>query len=247
MAFAHTASPGPLDLAWQSPSQLLALLVALVLCTLVGVERELRQKSAGLRTHTLVGLGSALFVVVSKYGFHDVIADPDVSLDPSRLAAQIVSGIGFIGAGLIFVRRDIVRGLTTAATIWVAAAVGTAAGAGLWLAAAAVTAGHFLVALGYPPVLRWLTRSRPATVALLVSHEDTPEVVREILLVATRQQFAVQRVRALKRQDTDTPVVDLALQVHGSGDHTDLIAALSRITGVRSVQPDEPEDADSEE
>lgn len=235
----------PLDLSVQGLPQLLALLTALVLCTLIGFERELRQKSAGLRTHTLVGLGSALFVVVSKYGFHDVITEPDVSLDPSRLAGQIVSGVGFIGAGLIFVRRDIVRGLTTAATIWLTAAVGTAAGAGLWLLALGVTAAHFLVALGYPPVLRLLTRSRPATTTLLVSYEDTPGVLRDVLTVATRQGFTVRRVRTVRRRDTgadtDTTVIDLALQVHGGGSVTELTVAVSQIAGVLSVQPGEPE------
>ncbi|MFD0801697.1 MgtC/SapB family protein, partial [Streptomonospora algeriensis] len=122
--------------------QLVALGVALVLCTLIGLERELRQKNAGLRTHTLVGVGAALFMVVSKYAFFDVIRNEDITLDPSRVAAQIASGIGFVGAGVIFVRQDIVRGLTTAATIWGAAAVGPAAGAVLWLVAAAVTAAH---------------------------------------------------------------------------------------------------------
>jgi hypothetical protein len=88
----------------------------------------MRQKSAGLRTHSLVGLGAALFVLVSTYGFFDVLDQDRVVLDPSRVAAQIVSGIGFIGGGLIFVRRDSVRGLTTAAGVWVTAAVGTVAG-----------------------------------------------------------------------------------------------------------------------
>src|ERR1700728_2461799 len=101
------------------------------LSAVVGLEREIRQKSAGLRTHTLVGVGAALFVLISKYGFTDVLVRGEVILDPSRVAAQIVTGIGFIGAGLIFVRRDSVRGLTTAASIWVTAAIGSAAGAGL--------------------------------------------------------------------------------------------------------------------
>ncbi len=103
---------------------LLPVALALVLSTLIGLEREAGAKSAGLRTHVLVGVGAAVFMLISKYGFADL-------LDPSRVAAQIVSGIGFIGAGLIFVRQDAVRGLTTAATIWLAAAVGSAAGAGL--------------------------------------------------------------------------------------------------------------------
>src|SRR5581483_11487832 len=85
--------------------QLSELLIALGLAFVVGLEREIRHKSAGLRTHTLVGVGSALFVLISKYGFSDVLEPSRVVLDPSRVAAQIVSGIGFLGAGLIFVRR----------------------------------------------------------------------------------------------------------------------------------------------
>src|ERR1700754_1098646 len=108
---------------------------ALVLCSLIGLERQLRQKSAGLRTHTLVGVGSALFMLISKYGFTDVLVRGEIVLDPSRVAAQIVSGIGFVGGGLIFVRRDVVRGLTTAATGWLTAAGGMACGGGLWLLA----------------------------------------------------------------------------------------------------------------
>ena len=109
--------------------------LAFGLSAVIGLEREIRQKNAGLRTHILVGVGAALFMLVSKYGFTDVQARGLVVVDPSRVAAQIVSGVGFLGAGLIFVRRDAVRGLTTAAGIWVTAAVGGglrrgAAGAG---------------------------------------------------------------------------------------------------------------------
>ena len=89
--------------------------LALLLSALIGVERQI-QKSAGLRTHTLVGVGAAPLVLVSKYGFTDVLVPGQIVLDPSRVAAQIVTGIGFIGGGLIFVRRDAVRGPATAAT-----------------------------------------------------------------------------------------------------------------------------------
>jgi putative Mg2+ transporter-C (MgtC) family protein len=87
-------------------SLLLPLVLALVLSAAIGLEREISAKSAGLRTHTLVGVGSAVFMEVSKYGFFDLLSTDHVALDPSRVAAQIVSGIGFIGGGLIFVRRD---------------------------------------------------------------------------------------------------------------------------------------------
>src|ERR1700733_10145848 len=122
--------PTEWELAWH-------LLLALALSSAIGLERELRQKAAGLRTYTLVGLGSALFMLISKYGFFDVLEPKTAVLAPSRVAPQIVTGIGFIGAGLIFVRRDSVRGLTTAAGVWLTAAIGAACGASLWLLALA--------------------------------------------------------------------------------------------------------------
>lgn len=111
--------------------QLADLALAFVLTSIIGLERRARRKSAGLRTHALVGLGAALFMLVSKYGFADLMGMEDVSFDPSRIAAQVVSGVGFLGGGVIFLRRDVVRGLTTAAIVWVSAAVGMACGAGL--------------------------------------------------------------------------------------------------------------------
>src|SRR3984957_5040653 len=135
---AQAAAARPLDgQGWRQAGE---LALALVLSASIGLEREIRQKSAGLRTHTLVGVGAALFMLISKYGFTDVVIPGQVILDPSRVAAQIVTGIGFLGAGLIFVRQDAVRGLTTAAAIWVTAAIGAASGAGLPILAA-VTAG----------------------------------------------------------------------------------------------------------
>jgi hypothetical protein len=126
---------GFLDFTGQGWLQLAELTLAFALSALVGLEREIRQKSAGLRTHTLVGVSAALFMLVSKYGFMNILENGRVVLDPSRVAAQVVSGIGFIGGGIIFMRRDVVRGLTTAASIWLTAALGMACGAGLpvWL------------------------------------------------------------------------------------------------------------------
>lgn len=130
------------------PRQLAELGLALLLSTLIGWERAAQQKSTGPRTHTLVGIASALMMEVSQHGFTNVLGLDNVSFDPSRVAAQIVSGIGFIGGGLIFVRRDAVRGLTTAATIWLTCAVRMAWGGGLPILALA--AAYFLVVRGYP-------------------------------------------------------------------------------------------------
>ena len=98
----------------QGAKQFIELGIAFALSAAIGLEREIRKKSAGLRTYTVVGTTAALFLLISKYGFTDVLVDGKIVLDPSRVAAQIVTGIGFIGAGLIFVRGDRVAGLTTA-------------------------------------------------------------------------------------------------------------------------------------
>jgi putative Mg2+ transporter-C (MgtC) family protein len=134
----------------QGAKQFLELAVAFVLSAAIGLEREIRHKSAGLRTHTVIGTSAALFLLISKYGFTDVLVKDTIVLDPSRVAAQIVTGIGFVGGGLIFVQRDHVKGLTTAATIWMVTAVGMACGAGLPWLALAVTLAYFVVALVFP-------------------------------------------------------------------------------------------------
>lgn len=116
------------------------LVVAVSLGTVVGLDREYRVKDAGFRTHFLVSLGSALFTVVSQYGFESYMAvHPGVTIDPSRIAAQVVSGIGFIGAGTIIFQRHVVRGLTTAASLWATAGIGMTAGAGMYGVASAAT------------------------------------------------------------------------------------------------------------
>ncbi len=103
-----------------------------------------------------MGFASALIMLVSKYGFMNILESGRVVLGPSRIAAQIVTGIGFIGGGLIFVRRDNVRGLTTAAIVWLTAAIGMACGAGLPILALFVTGGHFIVVFGFPNIARRL-------------------------------------------------------------------------------------------
>ena len=147
----------------QGATQFIELGLAFVLSAAIGLEREFRRKSAGLRTYTVVGTSAALFLLISKYGFNDVLTKGAIVLDPSRVAAQIVTGIGFIGAGIIFVQGNRVKGLTTAATVWLVTAVGMACGAGLPWLAFAVTAAYFVVAIAFPPLVRRLLGpGRPA-------------------------------------------------------------------------------------
>lgn len=119
---------------------ILRLGFAFVLGGAIGLERERHPRPAGFRTHTLVALGSALAILVSTYGFADVVGSRGMVLDPSRVAAQVISGIGFIGAGTIIAGPDRIRGLTTAASLWAAATIGLAAGGGLYVPAAVTTA-----------------------------------------------------------------------------------------------------------
>jgi putative Mg2+ transporter-C (MgtC) family protein len=224
MLFAEPAGQGLLQFA--------ELALALVLSALIGLEREVRQKSAGLRTYTLVGLASALIILISKYGFTNILADGRVVLDPSRMAAQIVSGIGFIGGGVIFVRKDLVRGLTTATTIWVTAAVGMACGAGLPILALAVTAGHFVVVLGFPYIAGRLPKSKWTPSLLQVTYQDGREILRDVLVKCTQHDFTVSRLQVERAEEGSVTVV---LEVQGTGSVSKLAAKLSDIEGVVAV------------
>jgi putative Mg2+ transporter-C (MgtC) family protein len=170
------------------------LMLALLLSSMIGLEREVRQKSAGLRTHTLVGVGAALFMLISKYGFTDVLQAGRIVLDPSRVAAQIVTGVGFLGAGLIFVRRDSVRGLTTAASIWLTAAVGACAGAGLPILASVTTVIYFVVAIGFSEISKRLPRSSTAVSVVRVRYLDGRGILRLLLQAATGAGFTIDEV-----------------------------------------------------
>jgi putative Mg2+ transporter-C (MgtC) family protein len=173
-----------------------------------------------------------------------------VVLDPSRIAAQIVTGIGFIGGGLIFVRRDSVRGLTTAAIVWLTAAVGMACGAGLPILALFVTALHFVVVFAFPYIVERLPKSRWTPSPLKVSYEDGRGILREVLVVCTQSDFAVSGVRVERESrpdpsnaDAEPPsdskapkrAVTVALEVQGTRSVAKLASKLAEISGVLSV------------
>jgi putative Mg2+ transporter-C (MgtC) family protein len=245
-----------LNLPGQGRLQLEELGLAFVLSALVGLERQIRQKSAGLRTYTLVGVSAALFMLVSKYGFMDVLASGRVMVDPSRVAAQIVSGIGFIGGGVIFMRRDVVRGLTTASSVWLTAALGMACGAGLPVLAVATTAGHFVIMFGFPLLEHMLPKVPRRATRIRVAYQDGKGLLRTILIACTDLRFAIDHVEiehngqygaaeeALDRADDEgaepepasfRTCVVLAMQVKGKRPVSHLIARLSAIDGVVRV------------
>lgn len=233
------------------------LAVALGLASLIGLEREYRQKSAGLRTNALVGLGAALFMVISKYGFFDVL-EQGIRFDPSRIAAQVVTGIGFIGGGIIFVRRSDVRGLTTAAGVWLTAAVGMAAGAGLLAVAAIATVAYYLVAFSYPHLIAAVRRSRPAPWLLHLEYFDGHGALRAALAEATRRGFEIGELHvardepvsdqapengSVERPSRDTGLkhrVHVELELVGRSSPLELADALGGIDGMRAVRTEDP-------
>ena len=215
--------------------------LALALSSAIGLEREFRRKAAGLRTITLVGVGAALAMIVSKYGFGDMHG-ADMSLDPSRVAAQIVSGIGFLGAGIIFVRRDTVAGLTTAAIVWLTAMIGMAAGAGMLVIAVGATAAHFVIALAYPVAIRHLPRSPWTPNELHVTYVDRHGVLRDVLSELTARCSSVSRL-AVDRTVAGPGQVAVALEVVGKPPTDELAALLSHLDGVLSVDTGESEEA----
>ena len=218
----------------QTMLQLAELLLALLLSSLIGLEREFRMKSAGLRTHTLVGVAAALIVLVSKYGFSDVILKDEIVLDPSRVAAQIVSGIGFIGGGLIFLQRDIVRGLTTAAIIWLTAAVGMACGAGLPLLAIFVTGAHFLVVYGYSAIARRIPFEHAD---LQVLYAPGTGAVERIIQLCTGRGFLIQELEVQgSGTEADAETRAIHLQLQGRRGVEPLLLSIGDLKGVLSVQ-----------
>lgn len=225
----------PLGQGW---GQLAELALAFVLSAGIGLERELQQKSAGLRTHALVGVGAALFMLVSKYGFTDVLATQRIVLDPSRVAAQVVSGIGFIGGGLIFVRRDVVSGLTTAASIWITAAIGMAAGAGLPVLAVTTTVLYFVIVPGFTALVRRLPVTRFSPAALRLTYRDGQGVLRDVLTECTERGFSVNHLTS-RRDEDRSDVVSVTMQVQGRGPLASLAGALSGLHGVLDVDADD--------
>jgi putative Mg2+ transporter-C (MgtC) family protein len=223
----------------QGWAQFGGLTLAFVLSAFIGLERESRHKSAGLRTYTIVGFAAALLMLVSKYGFTDVLRAGHVVLDPSRVAAQIVTGIGFIGGGLIFVRAATVQGLTTAAVVWLTAAVGMACGAGLPYLALFVTAGHFAVVLVFPRLLNRIDRNAPREITVEVTYDEGRDVLRQTLLMVVQHGFTVTAMQSERNADQRRTTVRLGLR--GRNTATNVLDRIASVPGVVGTRWDDEE------
>jgi putative Mg2+ transporter-C (MgtC) family protein len=208
------------------------LAVATLLGAIVGLERERTEHAAGLRTHALVSLGAALFMLVSSYGFGAVLG-PHVTLDPSRVAAQVASGIGFLGAGTIILRREIVRGLTTAASIWTVAAIGLASGGGMYLPAVGATILVLVVLAGMRPLEGVFSSARRRLrIALTCApHGFQEDRVRKIIADAGAH---LQRIDLRFDNEKQHDRVEIVLR-HAPVGTTTIVEALRNLDGVREV------------
>lgn len=179
---------------------LLRLFVAAILGGVIGLEREYRAKEAGFRTHFLVALGSGLFMILSQFGFDDVLGHYElVSLDPSRIASQVVTGIGFIGAGTIIFQKHVVRGLTTAAGLWVTSAIGMTAGAGMYVLSIATTVLVLLCLEALYFILQHFG-TRNITVTFSTPKEENIQLVLQRL----RDKEMIIDSYEMKRKDTSS-------------------------------------------
>jgi putative Mg2+ transporter-C (MgtC) family protein len=227
----------------QGTRQVIELFAAFALTSLIGMEREIQGKSAGVRTQTIVGTAAALILLVSKYGFTDVLQDNLVVVDPSRVAAQIVSGIGFLGAGIIIFRRGSVHGLTTAAAVWESAAIGMAAGAGLLLLAVVVTAMHFLIIVGFFPLAKRLSARLSGSVTMHITYEEGRGVMSRLIQICERRQWQLADLAADAASEhiaAGSSGVMLTLSGRGILAAPTVLAGIEGVTAIHQLD-DEPD------
>ena len=185
------------------------LLTATVLGAVIGFEREYHAKEAGIRTHLLVALGACLFMILSVYGFDFMLERDHVSFDPSRIASQVVTGIGFIGAGTIILQKQMVRGLTTAAGLWVTAAIGLACGNGMFIIAA-VTTVIVLVSLGLINVYLPYFSQKERHITFLVEEYG---VITEILEKLRQEKITVLNYEMHKSAEENNGKMLVSLEI----------------------------------
>lgn len=214
--------------------------IAFLLCSCIGLERQFQHKAAGVRTHALVGLGSCVFTLIGVYGFAELVEFEAVR-DPGRIAAQIVSGIGFLGAGLIFINRDVVRGLTTAASIWLTAAIGMASGAGLIPLAIFATVLHFVAVLVVSPLTQLIPQSGERN-TVVVTYQDGQGVLRRVLQAATELGCETTLLDTRSRSKDGVRFVHAHMRFRKGPTLRDVMAQLSEVPGVEGVSQSNRDD-----
>lgn len=208
---------------------LLRLLVACICGCVIGIERSFRQKEAGIRTHVILALASALIMVVSKYGFFD-LAGTNMNADGSRIASNIVTGISFLGAGVIFVRGGSIKGLTTAAGIWATAGIGMALGAGMYTIGISCTVGMILIQLLLHKIMPFSENMETNIITIKIS--EGSQVLEEITDELTKAGIMVTGIR-YKKQDNGITKAELTVRTKKN---TSMQAVLDLINTNEAIQ-----------
>jgi putative Mg2+ transporter-C (MgtC) family protein len=213
-------------------------MLALVLGALVGLERERKERSAGMRTNALVALGSSLFTIISAFGFADLLGTAHIQLDPTRIASYVVAGIGFLGGGSIIVLRDTekVKGLTTAAAIWMVAAIGMACGAGMLVEAATGTVLTLMVLIVLRFVERRFLQHRELQHLRVETSSGGSQFVSQLYHVCTRPGVTVEGLEVRKEQGSVT--IEVACAVADTTTLTHMVGDLQELPGVHAVYAD---------
>ena len=210
----------------------LAILLSVLLCGAIGMEREWRGRSAGLRTHLLVGVGSCIIMIISIYGFPAIAPNRDVA----RLAAQIITGVGFLGAGAIMHRNSGVRGLTTAGTIWIVMAIGIACGSFNFIIAIVATLVIFFILVSVRKVETRINKKKP-TIVLTAPIDKA--VMEKILNVAKAFNARIEGLKTELIEEKDNQEVEYTFQVifpELKGDVQGFMSALEKKTGAINVR-----------
>ena len=217
----------------------LRLTAATVFGLLVGVDRERRERAAGIRTMSLVGLGSALFTLSGAYALNDLAAAQHLALDPSRVMAQIVSGIGFLGAGVIFLRRDVVRGITTAAALWVVAAIGMACGAGYWVGGiTGIVLALVVLTVLRPIERRVFPQHGPHQLLIRMSSVDEAgDAIARVRAICTENNIHVDTF-TLRPARGAGELIELRCRISQAEDVTHAARQLRALNGVTAVRAD---------
>jgi putative Mg2+ transporter-C (MgtC) family protein len=211
------------------------LLVSAVLGSIIGADRERISWAAGLRTHMLVCVGACLLMIVSAFGFSDILGTPHVILDPSRIAAQVVSGIGFLGAGTILLRGEIVRGLTTAASLWAVAAIGLAVGSGLYLESVAATVLILAILAGIKPLEERLQR-RHMTHEFIIAADNGEISIGALEAALGYRARRITRYIAHPGGTEGVENITITLKGLAPRDIAEIEQELLRLKGVRQVE-----------
>ncbi|NQX70641.1 MgtC/SapB family protein [Paenibacillus alba] len=214
---------------------LLRVILAGICGALVGYERKNRMKEAGIRTHFVVALGASLMMVISKYGFQDQIGWDNLAFDPSRIAAQVVSGVGFLGAGMIFMQRQTIKGLTTAAGIWATAGIGMAIGAGLYVLGGGVTIIILLAQKLLHGRFHWLTT--PKTEQLVIRMTNDTGTTQAIQQLLEDKKIAILSFHAEGNgTNSDEIVLEMIVRFPGSYRAEQLLPIVQEAPFVKSIE-----------